>query len=97
MNRNPNIRVFLILVTAGLFSSCSSEKLHYPLTEKKYKDDTISVQTAIELAYSAYLKGCVDRSLALGAKQSFDLCSTSAKNHVKDNIIFILDENNKPK
>ena len=45
----------------------------------------MNVQVAVNLAYSAYLSGCVDRSLLL------------SKKHVKDNVIFMIDEEVRPK
>ena len=57
----------------------------------------MNVQVAVNLAYSAYLSGCVDRSLLLGEKNTFDACAELAKKHVKDNVIFMLDEEVRPK
>jgi hypothetical protein len=80
-----------------VLSACStSNGLEYPITERKYKDDTVNVQVAVNLAYSAYLSGCVDRSLLLGEKHTFEACAELARKHVKDNVIFMLDEKPHP-
>ena len=72
-------------------------RLEYPIPQKVYRDDTISVQSAVNLAYSAYIKGCSDRSRELNAPNSFQACVIKAKEHVDKNVLFFLDQENSGK
>jgi hypothetical protein len=76
------IKFFLLLA----LSSCATSKINYPLEAKKYQHDLVSVQTAVDLAMSSYLKACTDQ------KVKFERCKDLATDHVKNNIVFILDQ-----
>ncbi|MBT6324915.1 MAG: hypothetical protein HOJ35_03025 [Bdellovibrionales bacterium] len=78
--------ISLLLIT----TSCST--ISYPITAKKYKDDLVSTQTAIDLAFSAYLKSCVDIKNEFKLAINFNECQKKAKAHVNKDIIFILDQ-----
>jgi len=66
--------------------------VEYPIADKTYEHDFITTQTSLNLAGSAYLAGCVTRSKELGAKNSFDLCLERAKQYLRDDVVFILDQ-----
>jgi len=78
--------ISLLLIT----TSCST--ISYPIISKKYKDDLVTSQTAIDLAFSAYLKSCVDIKNEFKLGINFNECQRKAKIHVNNNIIFILDQ-----
>lgn len=82
-------KVIFVLLIFPLINSCSTSSLKYPIKAKKYKEDLVKVQTAVNLAMFSYVKGCVDQS------KDFKKCRDKAKNHVKENIIFILDQKDK--
>ena len=82
------ILVFLFLC----FQSCSTT-LEYPIESKKYKNDQVTVQSALNLAMSSYLKGCMDGHKIFEKKyDSFAKCKDKAIKHTTDNIVFILDQ-----
>lgn len=64
----------------------------YPIELKKYRDDLVSVQTALNLAKSSYLKGCADKAIEEHQKDFFQDCLSKADEHVDKNIVFILDQ-----
>jgi uncharacterized protein involved in high-affinity Fe2+ transport len=77
-----------ILLICFLLSSCAHRESIFNLEEKKsYLKDPITVNTAIRLAHAAYLKACVHHS-DLG----FNRCKKQADQHVKDDIIAIMDQ-----
>lgn len=78
--------IILLLIS----TSCST--ISYPITAKKYKNDLVSSQAAIDLAFSAYLKSCIDIKNEFKLSISFNECQRKAKVHVNKNIIFILDQ-----
>jgi hypothetical protein len=93
------LRFFAVFGFVLWLSACATPecKLDYPIREKAYKNDTIGLQAAINTAYAAYLKGCTDRSRDFNGPNSFQYCSIKAQDHVKNNIIFFLDQDEEPK
>ena len=51
-----------------LLSSCSSQRTSYPMKLKKYKNDLVSVNVAVNLAMTSYIKGCVDKAKSFQQK-----------------------------
>ena len=86
MRSQKFLLIFFLLI------SCSSAKPpNYSLDGKYYKNDLVSVQTAVNLATASYIKGCVAQ------KKTFHDCQEEAKSYVKDNIISIMDQGKSPK
>ena len=84
------------ILTFSLFLlSCSTTDVRYSLEGKVYQDDLVSVQTAVDLAFAAYLKGCVERSHELGQERVYTLCRDRAKKHVREDIEAILNQKGK--
>jgi hypothetical protein len=67
-----------------------------PLTYKKYRDDLVTVQSTVDLAFNSYVLGCVTASREGGVMGSHEACREKAKKHLQDTVIFILDQNPKP-
>ena len=74
----------------------TSQGFSCPLTKKKYKDDLVSVQSTVELAFQSYVQGCVLASCQQGTKDSLENCMAKGRKHVKETVIFILDQDPKP-
>ncbi len=92
MNNYLSLALFFFI-----FSSCSS--LQYPIKVKKNKEDQVSLQAAIDLAFASYIKGCLDQQKTQSTEQiSFEICREKSKDYVKNNVLFILEygENDDP-
>ena len=79
----------IIFISTFLFSCSHLKRDEYPLEGKEYRDDQVSVQSAVNLAYSAYLKACVDSG------GIFRKCSDLAKKYIESDVIGVLDQDGK--
>ncbi len=88
---------YLISTLVIVISGCSSisNKFDYPININKYSNDTVTVQTAVNLAKQSYLKGCVDKSKEYSKEKTVRPCLLKADDYIRENIIFILDQDGK--
>ncbi len=91
--KNKKIAIILFL---GIFvSSCATYLLSSSKTSTytMYKNDLVSVATALRLAKNSYMLACVKASKRF-RKNSHHLskCSTEAQKYVKDTVQFILEQ-----
>jgi hypothetical protein len=66
--------------------------LEYPIKVKTYSKDLISVQSAVNLAKTSYVKGCVENGKKFTEKKLLGDCLNMADDHIEKNILFILDQ-----
>ena len=59
---------------------------------RKYAGDLVSVESALELARASYVLGCVEAKHAGGLAPGGRECMTDAEAHVRENVLFILDQ-----
>lgn len=90
MPKNKFLFLFCLSVT-----SCSSQKafqINELISNKEYKNDQVSINASLNLARSAYLRGCVDQMKESEQKVQFQKCLKKAEQFIKDDIITILDQ-----
>lgn len=80
------------LILLILVSSCAHRSHQNPIQVEKDKYEKVSVQTALDLAFTSYLKSCSLLSKEFGRDNYFDDCKKRAKQHVKNDILFILEQ-----
>ena len=83
--------VLLGVILAG----CAHEKaasLADEIRVRKYADDLVSVASALELARASYVLGCVTARRDAGMAPARAACMKDAEAHVRDDVLFILDE-----
>lgn len=80
------------LLLALVFVSCASKQTANPIKVGKDEYEKVSVQTSLDLAFSSYLKACTEIMKENGKNNFFNQCKERATNHVKSNILFILEQ-----
>ena len=85
---------FLILIFFTI--SCSSNKIYldYKIKSKKYANETVSIQSALNLALQSYIRGCIQQKEST-RKDIYIGCVKKAKEFIHNEVIFILDQNGK--
>lgn len=72
----------IIILTLAILCSCATQK-----QKPQYYNDLVSVGVAIDLARSAYLRGCSDLFVSLGKSNgSFNFCLNRANAFVDQGI-----------
>lgn len=81
-----------MMTTLGC-SSTTRWNESYPVIAKKYNNELVSISTALDLARTSYLKACMDfYEKNQEEKGHFKQCLLKAQEHVKNNIIFMLEQ-----
>lgn len=88
---NPR-KIVTIALLVLMCASCTTPGPTYPIREKKYVGELVSVQSAVNMALAAYLRGCVESGKGTGRDRLFDDCAERARKYVRDDIVFILDQ-----
>lgn len=84
-----NFTTFFLLI---VLASCASRPYHYPLDKKFNKDEPITLQATIDLAYASYLSACVDIFHLGGQENVYEDCKLRASQYIEDNVIDILEQ-----
>lgn len=88
-------KIFTLLLLIAMGCSATQSSVAYSIKDKKYRNHKVSVEAAINLAMSAYLKGCSDKAKALGENDFFDQCVAEGRKHIDNQVIQVLDQNPK--
>ncbi|MCO4793409.1 MAG: hypothetical protein KC493_06850 [Bacteriovoracaceae bacterium] len=75
-----------------LLSSCATNHIPDSIKVEKDEYEKVTVQTALDLAFTSYLKACTDFNKKEGRSGFFETCRDLGKKHVKENILFILEQ-----
>ena len=75
------------IIALFLLSACSSSH-----EKSSFQEGLVSTSTAIKLAESAYIKGCVDAHTQNKWGKSYIKCQKLAKEHIKANVLDILNQ-----
>lgn len=83
--------LFVLMILASSFAS-SSTIGSYSISHKNYSKHIVTVQTAVDLAYSAYFHSCIKSS---PKKEEGNLkdCISKSRAYIEENVIEIMDQN----
>jgi hypothetical protein len=83
------------IISVVTLTSCAHVNVSDKILVSKHDSDLVSVEAAINLARVSYIKGCKDKSLESKIPVSFEDCLKKANTYLKDDVIFIIDQDGK--
>ena len=78
------------LLGCGLFPK--KEASIQGLDKRTYKDDEISVTSALQMVKSSYTLGCTEAYIAQGMRGKHRYCLNQAEDHIQKDILPIFDK-----